>query len=188
MEQWKKVAWSDEWRFRQDGWPGACVLLEMARGCSVGRRNISESSVMLWAMFCWETLDPGIHVDVTLTRTTWLKIVADHIRLFMALVFPDSSGLFQQDNAPASVQGVNVDSKFPRSQSNWASMRCTGWTNLIHGGSPCNVQDLQDMLLPALLLPDTTGHVQRSCWVHTVMHQSCFGSTRGTYTILGKWF
>ena len=55
---------------------------------------------MLWAMFCWETLGPAIHVDVNLTRVTSLNIVADQIHPFMAMVFPDGCGLFQQDNAP----------------------------------------------------------------------------------------
>ncbi|KAK3564923.1 hypothetical protein QTP86_031044 [Hemibagrus guttatus] len=57
-------------------------------------------SVMLWAMFCWETLGPAIHVDVTLTRTTYLSIVTDHVHPLMETVFPDGCGLFQQDNAP----------------------------------------------------------------------------------------
>ncbi|KAK3562823.1 hypothetical protein QTP86_010397 [Hemibagrus guttatus] len=56
--------------------------------------------VMLWAMFCWETLGPAIHVYVTLTRTTYLSIVADHVHPFMETLFPDVCGLFQQDNAP----------------------------------------------------------------------------------------
>ena len=51
----------------------------MAAGCTVGRRQASGGSVMLWAMFCWETLGPAIHVDVTLTCTTYLCIVADHL-------------------------------------------------------------------------------------------------------------
>ena len=51
-------------------------------------------------MFCWETLSPDIHVDVTLTRNTYLNIVSDQVYPFMAKVFPDGSGLFQQDNAP----------------------------------------------------------------------------------------
>ena len=51
-------------------------------------------------MFFWETLGPAIHVDVPLTRTTYLSIVADHVLPFMETVFPDGSGLFQQDNAP----------------------------------------------------------------------------------------
>ncbi|MCI4382883.1 hypothetical protein PGIGA_G00019780 [Pangasianodon gigas] len=46
-------------------------------------------------MFCWETLSPGIHVDVTLTCTTYLNIVADQVHPFMATVFPNGRGLFQ---------------------------------------------------------------------------------------------
>ncbi|MCI4395292.1 hypothetical protein PGIGA_G00178730 [Pangasianodon gigas] len=51
-------------------------------------------------MFCWETLGSGIHVDVTLTCTTYLNIVADQVYPFMVTEFPNGSGLFHQDNAP----------------------------------------------------------------------------------------
>ncbi|KAK3554948.1 hypothetical protein QTP86_001871 [Hemibagrus guttatus] len=47
-----------------------------------------------------ETLGVAIHVDVTLTRTTYLNIVEDHVYPFLETVFPDACGLFQQDNAP----------------------------------------------------------------------------------------
>ena len=86
---------------------------------------------MLWAMFCWETLGLAIHVDVNLTRVTHLNILADQVHPFMAMVFPDDSGLFQQDNAPChtahivrewfeehdGVHGVALASKLSRSQS-----------------------------------------------------------------------
>lgn len=39
-------------------------------------------------------LCPGTHVRVTLTRTTYLNIVADQLHPAMATVFPDGSGLF----------------------------------------------------------------------------------------------
>ncbi len=68
---------------------------ETAAVCTIGTRPEGKGSVMLWAIFCWETLGPCIHVDVTLTRITYLKIVADHIHLLMAMVFPYGSGLFQ---------------------------------------------------------------------------------------------
>ncbi len=61
---------------------------------------------MLWAMFCWETLGPGIHVDVTLTRTTYLNIVADQVHPFMTMVFPDGSSVFQQNNAPCHMAEI----------------------------------------------------------------------------------
>ena len=50
---------------------------------TVGRRQASGGSVMLWAMFCWETLGPGIHVDVNLTLSTYLNIVVDQVHPFM---------------------------------------------------------------------------------------------------------
>ena len=79
-------------------WLAKCVCV-MAAGCTVGRRQAGGGSVMLWAIFCWETLGPGIHVDVTWTRTTYLNIVADHVHPVMARVFPDGRGLSQQGNA-----------------------------------------------------------------------------------------
>jgi len=72
----------------------------MAPGCNMGGRQDGEGNVMLWAMFCWETLGPAIHVDVTWTCTTYLSIVADHVHPFMEMVFPGGCGLFRQDNAP----------------------------------------------------------------------------------------
>ncbi|KAK3522147.1 hypothetical protein QTP70_026962 [Hemibagrus guttatus] len=91
MEQWKKVSWSDE----------SCFLLHhMAPGCTMGRRRAGRGSVMLWAMFCWETLGPAIHVDVTVTCSTYLSIAADHLHPFMETLFPDGCDLLQQDNAP----------------------------------------------------------------------------------------
>ena len=159
----------------------------------MGGRQACGGSVMLWAMFCWETLGPGIHVDVTLICTTYLNIVADQVHPFMATVFPHGSELFQQDNAPLHfsgmvwvtsqrVLGVALASKFPRSQANWASVGCAGKaspTSQLTGlkGSAANV-----------LVPDTRGHLQRSFEVHASMDQSYFGGMMGTYTILGKWF
>ncbi|KAK3564956.1 hypothetical protein QTP86_031112 [Hemibagrus guttatus] len=42
---------------------------------------------------------------------------------------------------------VDSASKFPRSQSNPASVGCAGQASLIHGGRPHNLQDLKDLLL-----------------------------------------
>lgn len=61
---------------------------------------LPASSVMLWAMFCWETLGSAIHVDITLTCATYLNIEADQVHPFVEMVFLDVSGPFQQNNAP----------------------------------------------------------------------------------------
>ena len=68
-------------------------------GCTMGRGQAVRGSVMLWAIFFWEFCVYGIHVDVTLTRTTYLNTVANQEHLFMETVLADGSGLFQQDNA-----------------------------------------------------------------------------------------
>ena len=113
LEQWKKVVWSDESRFLLDHVDGRIRVRRlpgevMAPECTVRRRQVGGESVMLWAMFCWETLGLAIHVDVNLTRVTSLNI-ADQVHPFMAMVFPDGSGLFQQDNAPCHTAHIVLE-------------------------------------------------------------------------------
>ena len=88
MEQLKKVAWSDESHFLLHHMDAqVCVRHlpgeHLAPGYTMGRRKAGGGSVMLWAIFCWETLGPAIHVDGTLTRTTYLNIGADLVHPFM---------------------------------------------------------------------------------------------------------
>lgn len=54
-----------------------CALLgeHLAPGFNMEKGQASRGGVMLRAMFCWETLDHAIFVDVSLTRTTYLRIV-----------------------------------------------------------------------------------------------------------------
>uniref|UniRef100_A0A8B9R9L4 Transposase Tc1-like domain-containing protein n=1 Tax=Astyanax mexicanus TaxID=7994 RepID=A0A8B9R9L4_ASTMX len=101
VDQWKKVAWSGESRFtllQEDGQVRVRRLpleLKPPGGAAGG-----ESSVTLWAAFCWDTLGPVIAVDASLTSDSYLDIVAEQVPAFMGMVFPDGSGFFQQDNAP----------------------------------------------------------------------------------------
>ena len=118
-------------------------------------------------------LGSAIHVDVSLTRTTYLSIIAHHVHPFMDSVFPDGCGLFQQDNVPCHKAKiaqdwfeehknevlVNLTSKFPRSQSNWASVRCAWQTSQIHGGPTFQLTGLIGSAAN-FLVPDTTAHLQ----------------------------
>lgn len=78
---------------------------------------------------------PVIHVDVTLTRTTFLS--RRPCAPFMETAFLDGYGLFQQDDAPCHKAGiweaqqwvwrVDLASKLPRYQSNCVSQcGCVG--------------------------------------------------------------
>lgn len=62
------------------------------------RMQASEGSVMLWAIFCSKASSAAIHVDVTLTCTAYLSIVADHLQPFMEMKLAIGCGSFQQDN------------------------------------------------------------------------------------------
>lgn len=66
-------------------------------GCTMEKRKATRSIMMLRETSCWETLGPGIRVDVTLT--THLIVVGDQIHLFMATVLSNIIGLLQQHNA-----------------------------------------------------------------------------------------
>lgn len=97
MGQLKTVAWSYESHILLhdvDGRVLVCCLHweEMVPGYILGGRQISGGNVMLWAMFCWKILRPGIYV-VTMTHVTYLNIVADKIHPLMAIVFTNGSGL-----------------------------------------------------------------------------------------------
>lgn len=49
-----------------DMWPGLMIHIVGRSGCTMGSRQAGGGCVMLWAMFCRETLGPAIYVDVRL--------------------------------------------------------------------------------------------------------------------------
>ena len=77
-------------------------------------------------------------------------------------------------------------SKFPRSQSNRASVGCAGQTSPIYGGSTSQLTGLKGSAAN-ILVPDTTANFQGSRGVHASMGQGCFGSNKETNTIVGRW-
>ncbi|KAK3569192.1 hypothetical protein QTP86_026470, partial [Hemibagrus guttatus] len=79
--------------------------------------------------------------------------------------------------------GVDSASKFPRSQSNPASVGCAGQTSLIHGGPTSQLTGLKGSAAN-ILVADPTAHLQGSSGVHASTGQGCFGSKRRTNTIL----
>lgn len=98
LRQWaKQWAYSHHWSsFTTHGWPGALLTwgkpgtrVHYGKKASWQRQCDVLSNVLL-----------GNLVDVTLTFTTYLSIVADHVQYFMEMVFPDGCGLFQQNDAP----------------------------------------------------------------------------------------
>lgn len=131
---------------------------EIAPAWSMGRRLAGE---VLQAMFCWKTLGPGIYVDVT----TNLNFVVDQVHSFMATVFPNVGGFFQLDNV-------------------YSRIKLLIW--------PPKVQSLeaQPYSITKLLffVEKSAAHFHGSYGEHGTINQSCFGDTRGTYTIVPRRF
>ncbi|MCI4389581.1 hypothetical protein PGIGA_G00099830 [Pangasianodon gigas] len=114
----------------------------MAPGCTMGRRQACGGSAMLWAMFCWETSGPGIHVDVILTHTTYLNIAADQVHRFMATEwFEEYDQEFKVLTWPPDSPDLNpVEHLWDMLDKQVRSMEA----------QTLNLQDLKDLLLKSL--------------------------------------
>lgn len=83
-----------------------CVLYTgkmVAPGCAIGRRKASGGSAIFWTM-----LYPAIHVDVTLTRTTYLNIDTDQVPPLMHSS-PMTLASFSRIMFPATLQKWFID-------------------------------------------------------------------------------
>lgn len=94
-----------------------------------------------------------------------------YILPFMAVVLPDGIGLFQQDH-PDTLKKLFKNSlrNMSKVQRFWLSIYVM---DLIFGGP---TSQLTGHKWSAANVPDTTGHVQRSCGVHISTHPSCLGA------------
>ncbi len=68
MDQWEKVAMSAKVFFKIMYMVGCMGVVYLGTRCTMGRRPAGGGS----AMFSWESLGPGIRVDVTLTCSTYV--------------------------------------------------------------------------------------------------------------------
>ncbi|GFX21721.1 transposase domain containing protein [Trichonephila clavipes] len=102
MDQWERVALSDESRFvihPADGririrrLPGKQLLPQ----CTVGHTQTGGGSIMLLGTFSWAFLGPVVVVEQTNNATGYLNIIADQLHRYMASVFPAGNGMFQQE-------------------------------------------------------------------------------------------
>ena len=126
LEEWKKVAWTDESRFLVQHIDGRVRIRRflketLAPGCTVGRRQAGGGGIMGWEMFSWSTLGPIIPIEQSLTSVHYVNIVANQVHPFMTTVFTAGDGVYQQDNAPCH-KGRNVLEWFEEHSSDFQVM------------------------------------------------------------------
>ncbi|GBM39865.1 Transposable element Tc1 transposase [Araneus ventricosus] len=105
LDEWKRVANSDESRFLIHHVDGRVRLRrlpgeQLLPSCTAGHIQAGSGGTMLWRMFSWAALGPSVMVDKTMKAANYLNIIVDQLRPYMAFVFPNGNGIFQQDNAP----------------------------------------------------------------------------------------
>ncbi|GBO26320.1 hypothetical protein AVEN_81430-1 [Araneus ventricosus] len=107
MDEWKRVAWSDESRFlihhvdgrvRVHRRPGEQLL----PSCTAGHTGRSGWWWRYYALgtFSWTALGAVVVVGQTMKAANYLNIIADQSHPYMAFVFPTGNEIFQQDKAP----------------------------------------------------------------------------------------
>ncbi len=96
IEDWKNVAWSDEfrsmlrhsdgrvriWRKEHESMDPSCLVSTVHAG--------GGGDVMVWGIFSWHTLGPLVPIEHCLNATVYLSIVADYVHPFMTTVYPSS--------------------------------------------------------------------------------------------------
>ncbi|GBM09694.1 Transposable element Tc1 transposase [Araneus ventricosus] len=105
MDEWKRVAWSDESRFLIHHVDGRVRVSRLPRehllpSCTAGHTQAGGGGIMLWGTFSWAALGPVVVVEQTMKAANYLNVIADQLHSYMAFVFPTGNGIFQQDNAP----------------------------------------------------------------------------------------
>lgn len=96
-----KEAWFNQVLFYT--WVARCVCVHhlpgkvIAPACTLGRRKVVGGTVILWAMIWYKIAN---HMNITLTYTTYLNMVANQVHPFMQTVFTNGSYSFHQYNMP----------------------------------------------------------------------------------------
>ncbi|GFQ89595.1 transposable element Tcb2 transposase [Trichonephila clavata] len=101
VDEWKHVAWSDEFRFQLNRVDRRVRVRRQLHksACQQGTVEVGGDSVMVWGVCSWRKMGPLIRLDTTLTADRYVSILSDHLHPFISIVHSDGIGEIQQDNA-----------------------------------------------------------------------------------------
>ncbi|GFY26318.1 transposable element Tc1 transposase [Trichonephila clavipes] len=108
---WKRVAWSDESRFRllnADGrlriWRQAHEAMDTA--CQVGTVQGHGGSIMVRGVFSWHCLGSLVRVPTYLNEIRYVELLGDHLHPFMLFCYPH--GVEGHHTAPTNINGLET--------------------------------------------------------------------------------
>ncbi|GBN90008.1 Transposable element Tc1 transposase [Araneus ventricosus] len=111
LDEWKRVAWSDESRFLIHHVDG-CVRVrhlpseQLLPPCTTGHTQAGGGGIMLWETFSWAALGPVVVIEQTMKALNYLNIITDQLHPYMVFVFPTGNEIFQQDNVHVTRLGL----------------------------------------------------------------------------------
>ncbi|GFX14827.1 transposable element Tc1 transposase [Trichonephila clavipes] len=103
VEDWKRVAWSDESRFRLLNINGRLRICRQAHeamdpACQVGTVQGHGGSIMAWGVFLGHCLGSLLHVPTSHNAIRYVELLDDHLYPLILLCYPPGNAVFQQDN------------------------------------------------------------------------------------------
>ncbi|GFU60043.1 transposable element Tcb2 transposase [Trichonephila clavipes] len=93
VEDWNRVAWSDESRFRLFNVDGRlriwCQTHEvMDPACQVGTVQEHGGSIMVWGVFSYHSLGSLACIPTSLNAILYAELLGDHLHLLMMFRYP----------------------------------------------------------------------------------------------------
>ncbi|GFV67797.1 transposable element Tc1 transposase [Trichonephila clavipes] len=102
VENWKRVAWRNESRFRllnSDGrlriWHQALEAMNPA--CPVRTIQGCGDSIIVWGICSWPCLGSLVRVPTSLIAIRYVELVGDHLHPFLLFCFPHRNAVLQQN-------------------------------------------------------------------------------------------
>ncbi|GFV67738.1 HTH_Tnp_Tc3_2 domain-containing protein [Trichonephila clavipes] len=103
VQDWKRVARSDESRFRLRNverrlriWRQTHEAMNTA--CQIGTVQEHGGSIMVCEVSSWHCLGSLVHVPTSLNAIRYIEFLSDHFHQFMLFCYPHGNEVFQQDN------------------------------------------------------------------------------------------
>ncbi|GBN92610.1 Transposable element Tc1 transposase [Araneus ventricosus] len=89
MDEWKRVAWSDESRFLIHNVDGGVRVRrlpgeQLLPSCTTGHTQAGGGGIMLWGTLSSAALGPVVLVEQTMKAANYLNIIADQLHPYMA--------------------------------------------------------------------------------------------------------
>ncbi|GBN27845.1 hypothetical protein AVEN_222637-1 [Araneus ventricosus] len=110
LEDWKRIAWSDESRFRllhADGRLRICRQGHEAidPACQVGIVQGHGGSIMVWVVFSWQFWRSLVLVPASLKAILYVELLGNHLHPFILTVIHMEMGYSSKTTAPLTGHG-----------------------------------------------------------------------------------